>query len=243
MAFDVKAFRQALSGPVTFQENKVTDTVFNVEETLLINQLKGSLRLAMEDGGISTYSNPNMVIAGGFFASMFNSTIYNNYNDLDVFILNNNEGLFQNCIQTTTYKWKVNSNEGYGSGRNPYFHNPHILKTAKNDRNKVQFILTDYKTREELIASFDFVHCTINYVPITDKLYITRRAYDANKNKELLTNSKTEDPPQWRIQKFIDRGWKIDDLKSAIGPKPSYGYGSPLGVGVTAVPLLYNQTA
>ena len=109
MAFDLDQFKQAiLQSPAVarvFERDKMTST-FTSEEKAIVYQLKRSLKLAMEDGGISDYSNFNMVIAGGFFASMFGSTAYNQYNDLDVFILNN-EALFQNCIQTTTYKWKV----------------------------------------------------------------------------------------------------------------------------------------
>ena len=208
MAIDIdlimqQAISQSPAVARVFERDKMTST-FTSEEKAIVYQLKRSLKLAMEDGGISDYSNFNMVIAGGFFASMFGSTAYNQYNDLDVFILNN-EALFQNCIQTTTYKWKV-SEKTAGS---PYFHNPHILKTAKNTVNKVQFILTDYNTREELIASFDFVHCTISYDTMQEVLYITRRAYDANKNKHLINNLKTEPPQSWRVQKFIDRGWKV----------------------------------
>ena len=219
MAFDIKAFQQAISiSPAVarvFERDKMT-SIFNAEEKANIYNLKKAVKKAKEDNGIGTYSNSNsnMVIAGGFFSTAMDT---GQYNDLDVFILNGNDGLFQNCIQTTTYKWKVNSNEGYGSGRNPYFHNPHILKTAKNDRNKVQFILTDYKTREELVASFDFVHCTISYDTMKDVLYITRRAYDANKNKHLINNSKTSEPAQtWRVQKFLDRGWERMILKNQL---------------------------
>mgnify|MGYP003343584125 CR=1 FL=1 len=140
MAFDLDQFRQAISqSPAVarvFERDKMTST-FTSEEKAIVYQLKRSLKLAMEDGGISDYSNFNMVIAGGFFASMFGSTAYNQYNDLDVFILNGNDGLFQNCIQTTTYKWKVNNNIGRLAS---YFQNPHIIATAKNDKNKVQYI-------------------------------------------------------------------------------------------------------
>ena len=156
----------------------------------------------MNDNGIGTYSNPNMVIAGGFFSTMLGENPH--YNDLDVFILDNNGPLFANCTSPSE-GWKFHINDGSSN----YFKNQHILKTAKNDKNKVQYILTDYKTREELVASFDFVHCTISYDTMKDVLYITRRAYDANKNKELINNLKTEPPQSWRVQKFIVRGWKI----------------------------------
>jgi hypothetical protein len=185
----------------------MTDTVFNVEETLIINKLKSAVKDAMNANGIGTYSNINMIIAGGFFTSFFERK---DYKDLDVFILNS-AGLFENCVVNTgNVPWKFRENDGTSH----YFKNPHILKTATNDRNRVQFILTDYETREELIAGFDFVHCTISYSPLVDKLFITRRAYDANENKRLINNSKTEPVPTWRLQKFLDRGWSTVEAKT-----------------------------
>ena len=214
MAFDLDQFKQAiLQSPAVarvFERDKMTST-FTSEEKANIYHLKETVKMAKEDNGIGTYSNKDMIIAGGFFASMFGSTVHNNYNDLDVFILNNNKDLFQNCVQNSPpYHWKIRVNDvSLSPAASTYFKNPHILKTARNDSNKLQYILTDYKTREELIASFDFVHCTISYDTMKDVLYITRRAYDANKNKHLINNLKTEPPQSWRVQKFIDRGWKV----------------------------------
>lgn len=240
MAFNVDHFRQALDQAISqspaiarvFERDKMTST-FTSEEKANIYNLKKAIKLAMNDNGIGTYGNFDMVIAGGFFSTMFGESSH--YNDIDVFILNNNAALFANCT-TGPGAWKFNVNDG----NSPYFHNPHILRTAKNGSNKVQFILTDYKTREELIASFDFVHCTISYNTIKDVLYITRRAYDANKNKHLINNSKTAAPAQtWRVQKFLDRGWQVPPGKTVYAP-----YGSPLGVGVTNVnaALSYNNS-
>lgn len=243
MAFNVDQFRQALDQAISqspavarvFERDKMTST-FTSEEKSNIYNLKKAIKLAMNDNGIGNYSNIDMVIAGGFFSTMFGESSH--YNDLDVFILNNHAALFENCINNTI-QWKVNSSNNRVGRMNPYFHNPHIMATAKNSVNKVQYILTDYKTREELIASFDFVHCTISYDTIKDVLYITRRAYDANKNKHLINNSKTEPPPSWRLQKFLDRGWYVPSVKTTFAP-----YGSPLGVGVTNVnaALSYNNT-
>ena len=120
-------------------------STFTSEEKANIYNLKKALRLDMNDNGIGTYSNPNMVIAGGFFSTMLGENPH--YNDLDVFILNNNEGLYVNCT-TGPGEWKFFANVGSSN----YFKNPHILRTAKNDKNKAQFILTDYKTREEQIG-------------------------------------------------------------------------------------------
>ena len=88
-----------------------------------------------------------------------------------------------------------------------YLDNPHIHGTALNLNTKVQYILTDYTSREELLKSFDYKHCTISYVPKEMKLYITRGAFDAIRNKQLVVNN---DQPQkkWRYDKFVKRGWR-----------------------------------
>ena len=219
MAFDVKAFKQAISqSPAVsrvFERDKMTST-FTSEEKAIIYHLKQAIKKAMHDNNIGGDSNRDMVIAGGFFSTMFGESSH--YNDLDVFILDNNKVLFDNCINNINnpVKWMVRHNSDV-TARRPYFHNPHVIATAKNDLNKVQYILTDYKTREDLIASFDFVHCTISYDTMKDVLYITRRAYDANKNKHLINNSKTSEPAQtWRVQKFLDRGWERMILKNQL---------------------------
>src|SRR5690606_17584882 len=47
-----------------------------------------------------------------------------------------------------------------------------------------QFILTKYKTREELISDFDFKHCCMSYTPHNDRLFISKNAYECVLNKE-----------------------------------------------------------
>lgn len=174
----------------------------------------------------------DIVIAGGAFAVMLrNCAIIDKYpkmplkdipdefeklNDIDVFLLN---ASFRNGA--IGYSWGKFFYENSRSARvrrkgndNGYIKNPHVLdiyeenvvvNPDKNKTVKVQYILTDYKTREELIGGFDFKHCTMNYYD--KKLYVTEAAYDAAKNKKLIVNGNTE-PAQWRIDKFKNSGYK-----------------------------------
>jgi hypothetical protein len=146
--------------------------------------------------GITT----DCVIAGGYFASAFRDE---GFNDIDVFILNKNVGVYQALTDhpSRNVKWKIRDKD---AGR--YLQNPRIFGTATNTHTKVQFILTDYTSRKELLDHFDYLHATVSYVPAENKLYITRGAFDACRKKQLRPNGSNQ-PKQWREDKFLKRGW------------------------------------
>ena len=147
----------------------------------------------------------DIVIAGGFFADLIG------FNDIDVFILNNNAVLYDYLtyvgeVDALNTVWKVHrKGNSYMNG------NPHVLGVTTNKTTKFQYILTDHKSRKELLEDFDFVHCTTSYVPADDKLYITRQAYDCIVKKE-LRNNKKGDPAELPVQKFFYRGWSYHHL-------------------------------
>lgn len=159
----------------------------------------------------------DVVIAGGFFASMLK---LDPYNDVDVFILNKNAELYKHL----TY---VNESDPTGSVWTTngevtrYLNNPHILATATNKNTKVQYILTDFRTRKELLSDFDFVHCTVSYDATSDNLFITREAYDCIVKKE-LRNNKKEEPAMWRKDKFLSRGWSYALKEGMVEPKTNW---------------------
>lgn len=146
------------------------------------------------------YNLPNDgIIAGGAFASYVQDEVPK---DFDIFFLNKSfvlpydapSGLVKSEYQTG---------------------NPHIVNVYNKELNGInlQFIVTDYKTREELIAGFDFKHCTMSYAGDTLYLYATPTAYRAAKTKTLIGNNKTIN--KWRIEKFMSRGydWPKEEVK------------------------------
>lgn len=187
--------------PVEAREIRIT-------KSFLVNYINNNNALRNPlDKGLS-----DVVIAGGFFASNLRTE---EYNDIDVFILNNNVNKFSYLIHTNEPDpsgsvWSVRSDAGV------YLKNPHIKATALNKDTKVQYILTDFTSRKELLSDFDFVHCTTSYVPEEDKLYITREAYDCIMKKELRHNKPGRIPAEWRREKFEKRGWMyqvhVDDI-------------------------------
>jgi hypothetical protein len=63
-----------------------------------------------------------------------------------------------------------------------------------------QFIFTKYKTREELISHFDFLHCTPNYY--NSNLYVRKDAFEAIRDKRLVVHNK-DNQVEWRRHKFL----------------------------------------
>jgi hypothetical protein len=176
--------------------NTLTDNDTFAVSTLK-DKLKSNLKEVLGDIKFSSYFNPEqLVIAGGCFTSLFHSDTVKDY---DFFILNSTheqDKLFEKTILK--------------HGDMSYIKNKNIKATHTNTSNAVQWILTSYKNRKELIDSFDMLHCTISYVPHEDALYVSPLTLHCIKNKIMRPNlkRKPEEIEYWRIEKFRVRGWK-----------------------------------
>lgn len=182
------------------------DNVFTDAEQVFINAVKAHLQNNISTKKIFWNGVENdCVIAGGFFASVFNNE---SIKDIDVFILNKNVSVYTHLTDNSPIheNWKIRDTDA-----GHYLDNPHIHGTATNLDTKVQYILTDHKSRGELLADFDYRHCTVSYVPMDNKLYITRSAFDAIRNKELIENGDNK-PKYWREKKFKNRGWRTSAI-------------------------------
>ena len=139
--------------------------------------------------------NPNIVVAGGCWASSLHDR---NYKDVDIFILDCSN-IEKEGIRDLMKAWDCeDKTEDYA--RN----NDKIDAVWSSRRNKFQFIFTKHKTRKELIEDFDYVHCKASYNE--GKLYITRKIYDAIENRHLIVQN-NKNIQEWRRQKFLDRGY------------------------------------
>lgn len=74
--------------------------------------------------------------------------------------------------------------------------------------NNMSFIAMQSGEPHQIKSTFDFLHCTPHYDIANDKLYISRAQYDAIMSKTLVVNNPAE-VTEWRMKKFIDRGWKL----------------------------------
>ena len=171
----------------------------------------------------------NIVIAGGFFTSVLQN---NHFKDIDIFVLNNDVGVYNQLTngfkeqldtpaKTADYNSDINSifdedvkgPEWSRSEMVAYMHNTDIIDVINNHRTQAQYILTKYKTREELLAHFDYKHCKVSYVPDDDKLYITRETFDCICDKVLKINNEqnSSNNHQYRLTNFMNKGWTLDD--------------------------------
>jgi hypothetical protein len=132
------------------------------------------------------YPNGNTIIAGGVFYALFRETYYN---DIDLFTLNG-------CITLSALDTNIQKNSEYLRKNTPQ-----IVSVHREDY--LNTIITNYKTREELIADFDYVHCCVSYD--FEKLWISKDAYDAIMRGKLIVNNASR-VSEYRRSKFLKRG-------------------------------------
>lgn len=216
-----------------------------------------------------SYISSDVVFAGGMFASLFQEI---EINDIDIFILNNNENVFSELkekIFNGVFHYKNMRNSSYKT-------NPNILSIAEGIVStntlgmeayfpkrsaKIQIILTDYKSRKELLDHFDFVHCKGSSIfdPIiipashTTTLFLTKEIYSSIMGRNLIPNN-FENINDRRIYKFIGRGFSLTqdfwkncppDLVSIYRPKmsvPTTTWYPPAGLKRGQVTLGSTQT-
>lgn len=194
--------------------------MFSENEVYGIEDTKSMLKKLIDARGLLWNGiTRNVVIAGGFFTSVLQN---DKFKDIDIFILNNDVAVYNDLTSGFKNQEEVNKNFAMGSSSirtewsrseiMRYNHNPSIVDVINNNHTKAQYILTKYKTREELLAHFDYKHCRVSYVPVEDKLYITRETFDCIKNKILKWNNKQLDNPQqiYRKNKFLNTGWVLE---------------------------------
>lgn len=201
------------------EPNEITNPVFDREEITHIANAKAKLESALSGAGVfdcmqlkvsddgdreaithklQPDQRHNIVIAGGVMASLISNE---KVNDIDVFILNSKESLFNSLIRFKGGKWDIR----YQLNEDENYYNPHVIATATNKESKVQYILTDFTSRQDMLRDFDFLHCTCSYH--NDQLFISRETYDAIVKKHLICQNKKKKPKDWRLQKFLSRGW------------------------------------
>lgn len=214
-------------------------SVFNSDETQKINSAKNYLKYIIREknflkplhgvGNLRLPAAADVVIAGGFFASCINDE---QYKDIDVYVLKNNHHLYTNLTigyheqqEQKRLKEKMMKQNGVGvttsvddflgadeweRSDTDYLGNPDILEVITNNHTKVQYMLTKYETREELLAHFDYKHCKVSYDPSEDKLYINRETFNCIVGKILKINNENTVSKDWRRDKFRKRGWVLE---------------------------------
>jgi hypothetical protein len=200
------------------------DEVFNERQLVELDEVKRNILKFIRHSGVmgpvpfKRYEN--IVFAGGAFASQFHKVPMK---DLDMFVLNADDAV----VGSLTQGYAGHFIPGPDINESPigYQGNPRILRVITNTKTGIQLIITDYKTREELIDHFDFMHCRVSMVyeragasvnQFKNVMYISKNVYKYIKEKKLVPNPKAEVPHQWRYDKFIKRGWSLSELNAPV---------------------------
>jgi hypothetical protein len=81
-----------------------------------------------------------------------------------------------------------------------------ITNNAITLKNDVQFItIADAETCRK---QFDFIHCMPWFDIKTQKLHISESQFNSIKNRQLVPNISGETVKPYRLQKYLDKGWK-----------------------------------
>lgn len=60
--------------------------------------------------------------------------------------------------------------------------------------------------------SFDYIHAMPYFDLKTMTYHISRRQYDSIKQRILIKNPNGQEPASYRTSKFLERGWKLDNV-------------------------------
>jgi hypothetical protein len=166
----------------------MTHTEFDMEK---INIMKESAKHV-----VRTSSLVNGILAGGCFTSWYHQEVPN---DFDLYVTDQSHKEIILACSTELGRFKVTDGG--------YMGNPSIERVILDTQTKIQYILVKYKTRKEIIDSFDAEHTAVSYDHVNDKLYMSPSTYQCIKNKVLMNHNGNSIAP-WRINKFKSRNFR-----------------------------------
>jgi hypothetical protein len=212
----------------TIRKTAEKSKTFTTVEVWAINAMKVKISKMIP------FKTPGIIVAGGCFTSFLQEV---KPKDIDIFVLDHEPAK----IMARSILDPTGPNVTLGVIGDPFLDINEKEKKAyieainhrrKNNANiedvvdvtlngqRCQFIFTKYKTREELMDHFDFVHTKVSYDTVEDKLYISKETFDAIIHKNLKIANEERGVEQWRLEKFKRKGWNMwsiqDDLKNGI---------------------------
>lgn len=183
---------------------KATDVFNEVEIAEILGWKDLSFNVLIQNLELAAVYSKSVVLAGGVYTSWHHME---KIKDIDMFILDDGyDAAILNYLKTQVGKIFTSFNNAPEYKRdNPHINDVYNAETVIPNAAKYQFIFTKYKTREELISHFDYLHCTPNYYD--SHLYVRRDAFEAIRDKKLIVHNK-DNQVEWRKHKFINRGFK-----------------------------------
>ena len=186
---------------------KATDVFNDSEVNELLTWKELSFNALMANLELPAVFRKSVVLAGGVYTSWHHME---KIKDIDVFILDDGyDAAILNYLKSQVGKIFNSFNNAPEYKRdNPHINDVYNAETvifkAIPNALKYQFIFTKYKTREELISHFDYLHCTPNYH--NGNFFVRKDAYDAIRDKKLIVHNE-KNQVEWRRTKFISRGF------------------------------------
>lgn len=139
-----------------------------------------------------------LVMAGGVYTNWYHKEAVK---DIDIFVLNSKKSTDFYQYLTSVKMKDIFVKDSFGESQ--YKKNNKSISAVFEGtvaEHKFQFIFTNYKTREELISHFDFLHCTPNYHD--EQMYVRKDAFNAICYKKLIVHNK-DNQVEWREDKFL----------------------------------------
>lgn len=182
---------------------KATDVFNEVEIAEILTWKELSYTALTKNLELPAVYRKSVILAGGVYTSWCH---IEKIKDIDVFILNDGyDAAILYYLKTQVGKIFTSFNNAPEYKKdNPNINDVYNAETVIPNAAKYQFIFTKYKTREELISHFDYLHCTPNYH--NGNLFVRKDAYDAIRDKKLIVHDE-KNQVEWRREKFISRGF------------------------------------
>ena len=179
--------------------------VQTVKQTLIqkIYDPNTGLRFAPFSNGNTSFAGiamSDLFLSGGAIASLLQG---DEPKDLDIYSHVSLDGLFRTKLIADYFDDIADITDAYGESE---VDGKIITPNAITMKSGVQFILMQSGTPAQIKKTFDFVHCTPHFSFADNKLYISKKQYDACVNKKLIVNNHTAVRNR-RIEKFKQRGY------------------------------------
>ena len=189
---------------------------FSIAEKTKILRLKSELTAqfsvkmsAISDNLFQTYVRENCIITGGAIASCFHSE---KINDFDLYAKDQSSLNILKSYILVDMKADIKEMKRYDiedvDNPIPEAQTHMITNNAVTMRGDLQFVYLG--TADQCRLKFDFIHCMPWFDIKTQKLYISRDQYDSIATKRLILNQSSEQVKFRRVDKYINRGWGID---------------------------------
>ena len=189
----------------------MTTEIFNEQERETLEATKiairTQLRILLADLPTEYYNFfKGCVLTGGAIASLIHGETPN---DWDVYLENMTFSTnFTNLVEANANNIQETIKEVTPNYRSTKIRGLCITENAITFKNGLQVITCNDKNARK---TFDFIHCMPYFDMATQQLYISRAQYDSIINKELVRNpaSMMNTLHPYRVEKYMDRGWKI----------------------------------